>query len=209
MSFTERLLPEQKYQFLLLGLCPMLAVTDTAVKAFSIGLASLLVLLLSSMAAFTLHSRLNGVTRLPALIIIVASVTMLLEMLMQVHAYPVYKALGLFVSLIAANPLILAFLIRQTDSRPDSSRQAVRRALAAGFAFLLMLVTIGISRELLATGAVLSDLHLIWSVPVEWKLSLIEDYRKYVFIRTAPCAFISLGFLLVLRNLFFSQSLKS
>ncbi len=198
---------------LLLGLCPLLAVTDTPVKALSIGLATLMVLVLSSLAVFGLRAQVNNLTRLPALIIIIASVTMLIDLLLQVYAYPVYKSLGLFVPLIAANPLVLACLIARfgvssADFADSGGIPMGRHPHGIACWFILLLVSVGALREILATGAILADLHLISSVPVEWKLVLIEDYRKFLFMLAAPGAFISLGFIVALRNLLLPAQAK-
>lgn len=203
----------QKSPLLLLGLCPLLAVTDTPVRAFSIGLGTLLVLLFSSLIALVLRTQLSTLTRLPVLIIVIAGGSMLVDLLMQVYAYPVYKSLGLFVPLIAANPLILACILTQpglnATADPESTRIFMRQYLGNNLMiacwFLLLLVVIGAIREILATGAVLADLHLILPVSVEWKLVLIEDYRKYLFMLAAPGAFITVGFVLALKNLLLSR----
>jgi len=200
---------EQKFPLLLLGLCPLLAVTDTAVKAFSIGMATLTVLMLSSLIAFVLRAQLSSLTRLPVLIIVIAGCSLLVDILMQVHAYPVYKSLGLFVPLIAANPLILVYIITSpmlgNTAGPAPARISMPRYLGSSLTiacrFLLLLVTVGALREILATGAILADLHLVWPVSADWKLVLIEAYRKYLFILAAPGAFITVGFTLALRNL--------
>jgi electron transport complex protein RnfE len=208
---------EQHFPLLLLGLCPLLAVTDTAVKAFSIGIATLTVLTLSSLITFMLQSQLSALTRLPVFIIIIAGFSMLVDILMQVHAYPVYKSLGLFVPLIAANPLILAYILApptppstvDSDSTGISILQYLSSTLTIACWFLLLLVTVGALREILATGAILADLHLVWPVSVEWKLVLIEDYRKYLFILAAPGAFITVGFVLAFRNLLLSRKTEN
>lgn len=209
MKFITWPSTDQNSPLLLLGLCPLLAVTDSPVKAFSIGLASLMVLMLSSLAAFGLRAQLSTLTRLPVLIIVIAGGSMLIDILMQVYAYPVYKSLGLFVPLIAANPLILACIITQpglptpadSDAGEISMPQYLSGCLTTACWFLLLLVIVGGLREILATGAILADLHLVWPVSAEWKLVLIEDYRKYLFMLAAPGAFVTLGFVLALGNL--------
>ena len=200
---------KQNSPALLLGLCPLVAVTDTLVKSFSIGLATGLVLMLSSLAGSVLRAQLSTLTRLPVLIIVIAAGSRLVDFLMQVYAYPLYKSLGLFVPLIAANPLILRTLITQPGLNPvydaGTTLQYQLNNLITAYWFLLSLVIVGAVREILATGALLADLHLILPVSVEWELVLMEDYRKFLFILAAPGAFITVGFLLALKNLFSSR----
>ncbi|MCZ2720644.1 electron transport complex subunit E [Marinomonas sp. 15G1-11] len=183
----------------LLGLCPLLAVTSTVVNAIGLGLATLVVLVGSNMAVSLIRNYVADAVRLPAFVMIIASFTTCIELLMQAYTYELYQILGIFIPLIVTNCAILG--------RADAfaSRNPILPSALDGFmmglGFMIILVVLGGMRELVGQGTLFSDMSLLFGdIASDWKWVVFSDYNDVLFAILPPGAFIGLGLLIALKN---------
>jgi len=183
-----------------LGLCPLLAVTGSVVNALGLGLATIIVLTGANIAISTARNYIPDAIRLPIFVVIIASFTTCIELLMNAYTYELYEILGLFIPLIVTNCVILG--------RADvcASRVAVLPAafdgLMMGMGFTLVLITLGAIRELLGGGTLFANMQLLlWPQTAHWKLTVIEEYRGFLFAILPPGAFFVTGLLIAGKNI--------
>ena len=183
----------------LLGLCPLLGVSNSTVNALGLALASAVVLVCSNTAVSLVRGVVNTAVRLPAFVMIIAALTTCIELLMQAFTYELYQILGIFIPLITTNCVILG----RADgfaAKHDPARAAYD-GLMMGLGFGLVLVLIGAIRELLGTGALFANMHLLFGqIAAEWKLTLVQDYKGFLLAILPPGAFIVLGLLIAGKN---------
>jgi electron transport complex protein RnfE len=183
----------------LLGLCPLLAVSNTVVNGIGLGLATTLTLVASSLAVSLARRSLRPEIRIPAYVLIIASVVTTIQLLMQAWFHDLYRVLGIFIPLIVTNCAIIgraeAFASR---NRPVP---AMVDGLATGFGFLLALVALGALREVAGRGTLFSEARLMfgaWGESLE--LTLIPGHPGFLLALLPPGAFIGLGLLVAGRN---------
>ena len=183
----------------LLGLCPLLGVSNSTVNALGLALATTLVLICSNAAVSLVRGVVNTAVRLPAFVMIIAALTTCIELLMQAYTYELYQILGIFIPLITTNCVILG----RADgfaAKHDPARAAYD-GLMMGLGFGSVLVLIGAIRELLGTGALFANMHLLFGpMAADWKLTLVHDYRGFLLAILPPGAFIVLGLLIAGKN---------
>ena len=170
---------------LVLGMCPTLGTTTSAINGLGMGVATMAVLILSNMFIAMIKNLIPDKVRIPAFIVVIASFVTVVDMLMQAFVPSLYASLGVFIPLIVVNCIILgrAEAFASKNGVFDSALDGV----GIGLGFTLSLTTIGAVREILGSGAIFG-------------LSLgIGDYMPLVFV-LAPGAFLVLGFLMVLFN---------
>jgi len=183
----------------LLGLCPLLAVSNTVINALGLGLATLLTLTVSNVCVSVARPLLRPEIRIPAYVVIIASVVTVIQLLMQAWFHELYRILGIFIPLIITNCAIIgraeAFAAR---NRPLA---AAADGLATGLGFCLALLALGALRELLGFGTLLRQAELMlgsWASTLE--LVLISDYSGFLLALLPAGAFIALGMLVAARN---------
>lgn len=183
----------------ILGLCPLLAVTATVVNAIGLGLATLAVLLGSNMAVSLIRNYVPDSVRLPAFVMIIASLVTCAELLMQAYTYELYQILGIFIPLIVTNCAILG----RADafaSRNGITASAVD-GFMMGFGFFWVLVLLGGLRELIGQGTLFSNMDLIFGdVALDWEWHVFPNYTDVLFVVLPPGAFIGMGLLIALKN---------
>ena len=168
---------------LVLGMCPTLATTTSAINGMSMGLATTFVLVCSNVVISLLKNLIPDKVRIPAFIVVIATFVTMVQLLMQAYLPSIYDVLGLFIPLIVVNCIVLgraeAFAAKNTVGL------SALDGLGMGLGFSLALTLIGAVRELLGTGCVFS-------------LNLYsETYGMLIFV-LAPGAFIVLGYLMAL-----------
>tara|TARA_R100000322_G_scaffold141732_1_gene97567 strand:+ start:3861 stop:4577 length:717 start_codon:yes stop_codon:yes gene_type:complete len=183
----------------ILGLCPLLAVTSSVVNAVGLGLATLLVLVGSNVAVSLIRNHVSEAVRLPAFVMIIASLVTCTELLMQAYTYELYLILGIFIPLIVTNCAILG--------RADAfaSRNGVLPSAVDGFmmgmGFFWVLFILGGMRELIGRGTLLANMDLLFGpAAAAWKIQVFPDYTEILFVVLPPGAFIGLGLLIALKN---------
>lgn len=140
----------------LLGLCPLLAVSNTFENALGLGLATLFVLVLSNASISLIRSLVPDAIRLPVFVLVIAALTTCAELLVQALHYPLYQSLGIFLPLIVTNCLILGRA--EALARRESILVSTLDGLAQGLGFLWVLVVLGILREALSDTLILAAL---------------------------------------------------
>lgn len=170
---------------LLLGMCPTLGTTSSAINGMSMGLATTFVLICSNTVISCLKSIVPDKVRIPSFIVVIASFVTLLQMVMQAYTPALYTTLGLFIPLIVVNCIVLGRA--EAFASKNGPVASFFDGLGIGIGFTLALTLLGAMRELLGTGKVFG-------------LGLIpEDYGMLLFV-LAPGAFIALGYLIAIFN---------
>ncbi|GAB3373476.1 electron transport complex subunit E [Azotobacter armeniacus] len=183
----------------LLGLCPLLGVSNSTVNALGLGLATVLVLSCSSVTVSLVRSVVDTAVRLPVFVLIIAALTTCIELLMQAFTYELYQILGIFIPLITTNCVILGRADGFAAKHPPL--QAGFDGLMMGLGFATVLVVLGGLRELFGTGALFANMHLLFGpIASDWHLVLFNDYKGFLLAILPPGAFIILGLLIALKN---------
>lgn len=183
----------------LLGLCPLLAVTNTLINGLGLGLATTLTLLASNLAVSLARNLIRPEIRIPAYVLIIASVVTVIQLLMQAFMHDLYRVLGIFIPLIVTNCAIIG----RAEAFASRNRvlPSVIDGLATGLGFTLALVALGGVRELVGRGTLMSQAGLMFGeVGKSLELTLIPDYPGFLPALLPPGAFIALGLLIAGRN---------
>lgn len=179
----------------MLALCPLLAVTSTATNGLGMGLASLAVMVVSSLAASIMRDFITKEVRLPVFVLLIATIVTLVDMYMNAWMHEMHKVLGLFIPLIVTNCAILGRV------EAFASQQPVGKAVADGFfmglGFIVALVAVGASREILGSGTLFANASLLLGDAFAFmEVTLIPEYGGFLLMILPPGAFIALGFIL-------------
>lgn len=184
----------------LLGLSPVLAVSTTLVNGIGLGIATFIVMLLSCISVSLLQSQLNSNWRFTWFLIIMASYTTAIDLLMQWLYFPLYKQLGIYVPLICCN---IAILIRM-EVRASSCnwKLAALDASKTGAAFLLAIVLLASLRELIGQGTLLSNWQLLIpsTLLADSNPTSIQHNFAFGFAKLQPMALILLGIIIAVKN---------
>ncbi len=183
----------------LLGLCPLLAVTSTVINGLGLGLATMLTLMASNLSVSLLRGLLRPEIRIPAFVLIIASVVTALELLMQAWLYDLYRILGIFIPLIVTNCAIIGRA--EAFASKNKPLPALVDGLATGLGFCLTLVLLGAMREITGRGTLLADAQLMFgSIGENLSITIIPDHPGFLLAMLPPGAFIGLGLLIAARN---------
>lgn len=183
----------------LLGLCPLLAVSNTVVNALSLGLATTLVMAISSGSAAVIRNLIPNALRIPTFILLIAVLVTMVTLLIQAYAQPLYLVLGIFLPLITTNCIILARVEAFASKQPPA--HSILDGIAMGLGLTGVLVALGALRELAGKGTLFSGFDLAlgdWAS--HWTLHVLPDYPGFLLAVLPPGAFIGLGLLIALRN---------
>ncbi len=183
----------------LLGLCPLLAVSSTVVNGVSLGLATTLVMTLSSGSIAPIRSFVPNEIRIPVFILVIAVLVTVVQYLMHAYVYGLYVVLGIFIPLIVTNCIILA-RVEAFASKNDAMSSAFD-AFAMGLGLTSVLGVLGAMRELLGKGTLFSGIDLaLGDIAKDWVLHIIPNYHGFLIAILPPGAFIGLGLLIAGRN---------
>lgn len=187
-EFTKGIWKENAVFKLLLGMCPLLAVTTSAENGLGMGIASTFVLVCSNIVVAILRKLIPSKVRIPAFIIIIATFVTVVQLCMEAWVYGLYQSLGIFIPLIVVNCLILGRAEAFASKRPVVD--AAVDGIGMGLGFTLALFILGAVREIFGSGALLGfDLFG-------------ASYQPMLLMILPPGAFISLGLLLAAMNKF-------
>lgn len=170
---------------LLLGMCPTLATTTSAINGMSMGLATMFVLICSNMVVSLVKNLIPDMVRIPAFIVIIAGFVTILQMLIKAYMPDLDKSLGIFIPLIVVNCIVLGRA--EAVASKKGLLHSMFDGIGIGLGFTLSLTVLGIVRELLGSGK-LFDFAVF-----------NESYGALIFV-LAPVAFIALGYLIALVN---------
>jgi len=182
---TKGLVKDNPTFVLLLGMCPTLATTTSAMNGLSMGLATLFVLVLSNIAISAIAPYVPDKVHIPVYIVVIATFVTVLQFFMQAYTPDVYETLGLFIPLIVVNCIVLGRA--EAFANKNSVIDSACDGLGVGLGFTLSLTVLGCVREILGSGAVFG-----------WKFITGDGMLAFVM---APGAFLCLGYLMVLFNM--------
>lgn len=183
----------------LLGLCPLLAISNNIVNAVGLGIATTLVMAFSNGAVSAIRDWVSHEIRIPVFILIIAALVTVIDMAMNAFIHPLYLVLGIFVPLIVTNCIVLA----RTEA--FAAKNPVLPAMLDGFMMglgvTLVLTLLGALRELVGKGTLLSGIDLAFGASAKaWVIHVIPDYNGFLIAILPPGAFFGLGLLIALRN---------
>lgn len=179
----------------LLGLCPLLAVTTTLVNGLGLGLATCLVITLSNTLVSLLRPVIPAETRIAVFMVIIATLVTAIELLLNAYFYALFQSLGIFVPLIVSNCAILGRA--EGFAYKNSVLPSFLDGLVTGLGFAAVLIAMGAIRELVGSGTLFADAHLIFGAGAEnLQINLLGDAGGFRLSLIPPGAFICLGFLI-------------
>ena len=183
-TFTKGFFKENPTFVLLLGMCPTLGVTTSAINGLGMGLATAFVLVLSNLAISLVANLIPDKIRIPGFIVIIAAFVTVVDMCMAAYLPSLHESLGLFIPLIVVNCIVLGRA--ESFASKNKALPSMLDGLGIGLGFTLSLTLLGAVRELLGAGAIFGH-------------KLIADDGMLVFI-LAPGAFIALAYLMTIFN---------
>jgi len=184
-NFSKGLLKENAVFVLILGMCPTLGVTTSAVNGLGMGLATTFVLVMSNMVVSMVKNMIPDKVRIPAFIVIIAAFVTVVELVMRGYAPALFEALGIFIPLIVVNCVVLGRA--EAFASKNTVLSSVLDGAGIGLGFTMALTILGTVRELLGSGAFFG-------------MKLISGDGLLLFI-LPPGAVLALGYLIVLANM--------
>ena len=185
-TFTKGLIKENPILVLLLGCCPTLATTTSAINGMSMGLATTFVLIMSNLVISLLKNFIPDKVRIPCFIVVIASFVPVVQPVMQAYVPDIYETLGLFIPLIVVNCIVLGRAEAFASKNPVWPSILDGAGMGLGFTFAL--TVLGSIREILGSGSIFN-----------WRF-LPEDANTILIFVLAPGAFIALGYLIAVVN---------
>ncbi len=182
-NFSKGFFKENAVFTLLLGMCPTLGVTSSAINGLGMGLATTFVLVMANLVISLIKDFIPDKVRIPAFIVVIATFVTIVEMLMQAYTPALFDSLGLFIPLIVVNCIVLGRA--EAFASKNSVGSSIIDGLGMGLGFAMALTMLGSVRELLGSGK-LFDISIY-----------PEDYGMLVFV-LAPGAFIALGYMIAI-----------
>jgi len=184
----------------LLGLCPLLAVSNTVINGLGLGLATTLTLVASNVMVSMIRHWVRPEIRIPAFVLIIASTVTIIELSMNAWFHELYNILGIFIPLIVTNCAIIARA--EAFASKNTVPSSFIDGLFMGLGFTAVLVTLGAMREVIGFGTLFQQAHLMFGEAARgFSITLFEDYRGYLLAILPPGAFIGLGFLIAGKNI--------
>jgi electron transport complex protein RnfE len=184
-NFTKGFIQENPVLVMLLGMCPTLAVTSSAINGLGMGLATTFVLVSSNIVVSLIKKGVPDKVRIPSFIVIIASFVTIVELVMQAYTPSLFDALGIFIPLIVVNCLVLGRA--EAFASKNNFVTALIDGLGMGLGFTMALFILGAVREMLGNGSIMG-------------FKFVEGDAILVFI-LAPGAFICLGYMIALTNI--------
>lgn len=182
--FSRGFIKDNPVFVLLLGLCPALGVTGSAINGLGMGLATTFVLIMSNLVVAIIKKGIPSKVRIPSFIVIIASFVTIVDLVMHAYAFDLHRSLGLFIPLIVVNCLVLGRA--EAFASKQNVLSSVVDGLGMGLGFTFALTLLGAVRELLGSAAIFG-------------YKLMEGDLMLVFV-LAPGAFLGLGYLIALIN---------
>jgi len=183
----------------LLGLCPLLAVTNNIVNAIGLGIATTFVLVASNVTISLFRNQISNEVRIPIFVLLIASFVTIVELLMQSFFYDLYLILGIFVPLIVTNCAILGRA--EAYASKNTWGKSLLDGLTMGIGFSLVLIMLGAMRELIGSGTLFDQSAiLLGSLGESLSVTVFDDYQGTLLAILPPGAFIGLGLIVALKN---------
>jgi len=183
----------------LLGLCPLLAVTNTAINGLGLGIATTVVLVLSNITVSLIRNIVRNEIRLPVFVLVIASFVTAVELSMNAWFFELYKILGIFIPLIVTNCAIIGRA--EAFASKNNVMKSIVDGLAMGVGFTLVLVALGAMREFIGMGTLFAQAHLMFGEAARGlTFSMGPDFKGALLAILPPGAFIALGLMLAVKN---------
>lgn len=184
----------------LLGLCPLLATSNSIINALGLGIATTVVLVASNVTVSTIRNIVPNEVRLPVFVLVIAAFVTIVDLLMHAYLYDLWKVLGIFIPLIVTNCVVLgrAESFASRNTLPASAMDG----LMMGVGFSAVLVFLGAIRELLGSGTLFAGADLLlgpWASALT--MEVLPDYRGMLIAVLPPGAFFGLGLLVAMKNI--------
>jgi len=181
----------------LLGLCPILAISTSAVNAVSLGLATILVMALANLAIAVLRNFIPYEIRIPVFILVIASLVTMVDLAFNAFFHELYLVLGIFIPLIVTNCIVLARV--EAYAAKNDPLSSTIDGIMMGLGLVWVLALLGSIRELIGSGTLLTGIDMI--VP-GWSAIHVfgEGYPHFLIAILPPGAFFALGCLIALFN---------
>lgn len=190
-----------------LGLCPLLAVSNTAINGLGLGLATLAVLTLSNLLVSLCRNRVPNEVRLPVFVLIIASLVTVIELLFKAFLFDLYLSLGIFIPLIVTNCAILARA--EAFASRHSPSAAILDGISMGAGFILLLVALGALRELIGRGSLFYGADSLFGPMASgFEMQLFPESSGLLLAVLPPGAFIGLGLLVAAKNYFDARAVS-
>lgn len=194
-EFTKGLWAELPPFRLVLGLCPVLAVTKTVENGIGMGVATTFVLVCANLLVSLLRNVIPTKVRIACYIVIIATFVTIVEFLMKAYAYPLSQTLGIFIPLIVVNCIVLGRA--EAFASKNTPVLSMADGLGIGLGFTLSLAAISAVRELIGAGTL-----TFWNkTPAFDMMTVFEGFQPFTFMIEAPGAFVALGLMLAVMNL--------
>lgn len=190
-TFTRGFIKENPILVLLLGCCPTLATTTSAINGMSMGLATTFVLIMSNLVISLLKGFIPDKVRIPCFIVVIASFVTIVQLVMQAYVPDIYETLGLFIPLIVVNCIVLGRA--EAFASKNTVFPSILDGAGMGLGFTFALTILGCIRELLGSGSVFG-------------IGILPETANMLLFILPPGAFICLGFLIAIVNQFRKES---
>ncbi len=191
----------------LLGLCPLLAVSNTVINGLGLGLATTLTLVASNVMVSVIRHWVRPEIRIPVFVLIIASTVTIIELSMNAWFHELYNILGIFIPLIVTNCAIIARA--EAFASKNTVPASFIDGLFMGLGFTAVLVSLGAMREAIGFGTLFQQAHLMFGEAARgFTITLFDDYRGYLLAILPPGAFIGLGFLIAGKNIIDKRQLN-
>lgn len=184
----------------LLGLCPLLAVTNTFINGLGLGIATMLTLMTSNISVSAIRNWIKPEIRIPVFVLIIASIVTTIELCMNAWFHELYLVLGIFIPLIVTNCAIIARA--ESFASKNNIIDSALDGFTMGMGFTLVLVILGGLREILGSGTLFSNIDLMFGESTKQFVTVFSvDYPGFLLAILPPGAFIGLGLLIALKNI--------
>jgi len=183
----------------LLGLCPLLAVTNTLTNALGLGLATLFVVIASNVLISLIRHYVPKAIRIPVFVLIIASLVSCIQLLMNAYTYQLYLSLGIFIPLIVTNCMIIGRA--EAFASKNNVKHSAFDGLMMGLGFTAVLIILGAAREILAQGTLFDGIETLLG---DWAsfmtISLYNTDTSFLIAALPPGAFILMGLIIAFKN---------
>ena len=183
----------------LLGLCPLLAVSNTATNALGLGLATMLVLTCTNTVVSIFRKHIPNEIRIPIYVMIIATTVTVVQLLMNAYTYTLYQALGIFIPLIVTNCIVIGRA--EAFASKNSVAHAAWDGFSMGLGMALSITVLGALREILGQGTLFEGIENLFGQGAKFlTLHIYHSDSSFLLFILPPGAFIGLGILLAIKN---------
>lgn len=184
----------------LLGLCPLLAVSNSATNALGLGLATIIVLMCTNAVISLFRKQIPAQIRIPIYVMIIATTVTVVQLLMNAYTYTLYQSLGIFIPLIVTNCIVIGRA--EAFASKNSLLLSILDGFSMGIGMTLSLFILGVIREVMGTGKLFIGIENLlgnWATALHLKIFQLDN--SFLLAILPPGAFIGLGMMLAIKNL--------